>query len=170
MVVLAILSETERYGYEISKIIKSRHIRFGEHIPLSSIYAILTRLFRRGLLTSRETVQSGRPPRRLYGISPGGRLELESSLLQALLRSDQILGNFELIVTVWPILSNQEREKLLAAYYKYLNEKLVAFKDLAGREINPISAAYYERPLALIRAEVEWLKDFSSRNGIEIMD
>jgi len=168
LIILTVLSETERYGYEIDKIIKSRQLHSGNNIALSSIYAVLTRLFRQGLLTSRETARSGKPPRKLYGISPNGLTVLESALTKALLSKDRILGKFELIVTVWPILSNDRRKELLTAYLNHLNEKFVRFEGLVRQEINPISAAYFERPMAAIKAEIEWLKHFSSRNGIEI--
>ncbi|MEE9554330.1 MAG: PadR family transcriptional regulator [candidate division Zixibacteria bacterium] len=168
LTILAILSETERYGYEIDKLIAARKIKPSWKIALSSIYAVLSRLLNRGLITSREVVQSGRPSRKLFAISYSGRVELEAALSGALMPNDRLLGQFELILLVWPILSQDKRNELLLSYYNWLSEKQVVLAENARREINPLSAAYFERPLATIRAEIAWLKEFSSKNGIQL--
>jgi len=170
LIILAILSETERYGFEIDKIIKNRHINLWNQVALSSIYAVLRRLADRGLVTAREVSQSSRPPRKLYAMSAAGRIELENSLEEALISTDRLLGRFEVILIVWPILTDDKKRRLLLSYQRKLKEKLISLADQIEREINPISAAQLERPRASIRAELEWLNAFSVKFGFETIE
>lgn len=168
LTILAILSETERYGYEMDKLIVGRSLKTSGKIALSSIYAVLNRLLKKGLIMSREVTQSGRPPRRLFALSYSGRAELEDALSRALMPSDDLLGQFELILLVWPLLSQDRKKELLGSYHKWLGDKTIILQDAVRREINPVSAAFYDRPLAILKAEIDWLSEFSSKNGIQL--
>jgi PadR family transcriptional regulator PadR len=65
--VLALLSEGDRYGYEISE-------RLGERIGLagSTVYPILRRLEADGLLTSYLGAPQGGAPRKYYALTGAG--------------------------------------------------------------------------------------------------
>ncbi len=167
LTILAILSETERYGYETDKLIAERGLKTSGKIALSSIYAVLNRLLKKGLISSREVTQSGRPPRKLFAISYSGRVELEDALFKALMPEDDLLGQFELILLVWPLLSQDRKKELLGSYHKWLGDKTIILRDAVSREINPVAAAFYDRPLAILKAEIDWLSEFSSKNGIQ---
>ena len=168
LTILAILSETERYGYEIDKIISDRKLQYSGGIALSSIYAVLNRLSNKGLLTSREVVRSGRPPRKLFAISYSGRQELQVSLAAALTPQDRVLGHFELILLIWAQLSDDRRKELLSIYHNWLTAKGAELSELFSAEINPVSGAFIERPLTIIKAELDWLTRFSEKNGIRL--
>ena len=170
IVILAILSETERYGYEIDKILGKRQIRLWEKIASSSIYAVLNRLYRRGLAERREVGQSGRPPRKLYSISESGRAELESAIFESILAEDRVIGRFEIILLVWPMLSSEKRDRMLSSYMAVLKGRENLYRKEVEQEINPISAALFERPLGTVMAEIAWLKEFAQKNGVSISD
>lgn len=170
MVILAILSETERYGYEIDKILANRQIRAWGNIAPSSIYAVLNRLRRKGLAGSREVGQSGRPPRKLYSISESGRAALESDLFESILDQDRVIGRFEIILLVWPMLSSEKRNKLLSSYMTLLKTREEFYRKEAGQRINPVSAALFERPHGTVMAEIGWLKEFAQKNGVLLSD
>lgn len=168
LTILAILSETERYGYEMDKLIAERSSKTSGKIALSSIYAVSNRLLKKGLITSREVTQRGRPPRRLFALSYSGRTELEDALSGALMPGDGLLGQFELILLVWPLLSQDKKKELLGSYHKWLENKTIILQDTVRQEINPVSAAFYDRPLAILKAEIDWLSQFSAKNGIQL--
>lgn len=170
IVILAILSETERYGYEIDKILIKRQIRPWSNIAPSSIYAVLSRLHRKGLAGSREVSQSGRPPRKLYSISEFGRAVLESALFESILDEGRVIGRFEIILLAWPMLSSEKRNKLLSSYMALLKTRVKFYRKEAEQEINPISAALFERPLRTVMAEIGWLKEFAQENGVLLSD
>jgi DNA-binding PadR family transcriptional regulator len=169
-VILAILSETDRYGYEIDKILTQRQIRPWGDIAVSSIYAVLRRLHRKGLVESREVSQSGRPPRKLYSISDSGRVVLESNIFESILDEERLIGRFEIVLLVWPMLFSENRNELLSSYMALLRTREEFYRQEAGQTINPISAALFERPLRTVMAEIGWLKEFAQKNGVLLID
>ena len=77
MLVLALLEDRPRHGYEIAKLIEQRSggaVRF--HV--ASLYPLLYRLERRGLLQGRWVEKSGQRRRRYYRLTPAGRKVLAS--------------------------------------------------------------------------------------------
>ena len=75
MLVLAIIDERQRHGYEIAQLIEQRsngEIRF--RIP--SLYPLLYRLERRGLVEGRWVEKAGERRRRFYRLTPDGRRAL----------------------------------------------------------------------------------------------
>jgi len=72
LLVLALLEQQERYGYEISRLINDRSggaITF--HV--TSLYPTLYRLERKGLIEGRWVEKAGQRRRRSYRLTPGGR-------------------------------------------------------------------------------------------------
>ena len=75
MLILALVEERPRHGYEIAQLIAQRsngEIRF--QIP--SLYPPLYRLERRGLVEGRWVEKVGERRRRFYRITPAGRKAL----------------------------------------------------------------------------------------------
>lgn len=72
LLILALLEERRRHGYEIGRLIAERsrgEIRF--HV--ASLYPTLYRLERRGLITGRWVEQAGVRRRRYYRLTAAGR-------------------------------------------------------------------------------------------------
>ena len=83
MLVLALLEERERHGYEIGKLIDERSdgtITF--HV--TSLYPTLYRLEAKGMIDGRWVEKAGQRRRRYYRLTPGGRgvLERQRSIWQ----------------------------------------------------------------------------------------
>jgi transcriptional regulator len=72
MLVLALLEDRQRHGYEIAKLIEARS---GGAIVFqaASLYPILYRLERRGVLEGRWVEKAGERRRRFYRLTPAGR-------------------------------------------------------------------------------------------------
>jgi PadR family transcriptional regulator len=79
LLILALVEARPRHGYEISKLIEQRSggaVRF--HV--ASLYPLLYRLERRGLLQGRWVEKAGQRRRRYYRLTPAGRKVLASQL------------------------------------------------------------------------------------------
>jgi DNA-binding PadR family transcriptional regulator len=75
MLVLALIEERQRHGYEIAQLIAQRSngaIRF----QAPSLYPLLYKLERRGLVEGRWVERAGERRRRFYRITPEGRRAL----------------------------------------------------------------------------------------------
>jgi transcriptional regulator len=72
LLVLSLLEQRTRHGYEIGKLIDQRS--GGKlHFRIGSLYPILCRLEERGLLTSRWVERAGERRRRYYKLTAAGR-------------------------------------------------------------------------------------------------
>ena len=76
MLVLALLEDRQRHGYEIAKVIETRS---GGAITFqaASLYPILYRLEKRGLIEGRWVEEAGKRRRRFYRLTAAGRDVLE---------------------------------------------------------------------------------------------
>ncbi len=88
---LALLANEERYGYQIAQgLTESGGLAVGE----GTIYPLLSRMQREGLVESRWRESPAGPPRKYYHLTPAGReaFEAQASTWEALTRSvDAIL-------------------------------------------------------------------------------
>ncbi len=167
IIILAILLETERYGYEIDKIIESRGIRKWNNIALSSIYVVLNRLTAFGLVSSRRVEQGGRPSRKLFSITENGRIGLEAEIEESLAQNGGLTGKFDMALLVWPFLSSERRSAMVTGYLDRLRVKEADYQARLKGEMAWVSAASAERSLFIVRSEIEWLLSFAVRNGVK---
>ncbi|MEM1247234.1 MAG: PadR family transcriptional regulator [Acidobacteriota bacterium] len=72
LLVLALVSERQRHGYEIAKLIEGRS--GGALVfQVASLYPLLYRLEKKGLIRGRWVEKAGERRRRFYGLTPEGR-------------------------------------------------------------------------------------------------
>ena len=77
MLVLSLVAERERHGYELGKLIAERSAGALQYDP-ASLYPLLYRLERRGLLEGRWVERAGERRRRFYRLTKAGRKELRA--------------------------------------------------------------------------------------------
>jgi PadR family transcriptional regulator, regulatory protein PadR len=76
---LAVMAEGPAYGYEMTKRLRARGLAtVGE----GSIYPLLARLEREGLVETERAASNGGPPRKYYRPSRAGRRALESGIAE----------------------------------------------------------------------------------------
>ena len=77
LLVLALLDERERHGYELARLIDERS---GGEITfhVASLYPLLYGLERRGLIVGRWVEKAGARRRRFYRLTPAGRRMLKA--------------------------------------------------------------------------------------------
>ncbi len=81
VVVLALLAEKPRYGYEIDGEIKARGINQWGRIAFSSIYYLLGKLEKQGYVTFHHHKEGKYPTRKVYSLTESGRSFLKEGLL-----------------------------------------------------------------------------------------
>jgi PadR family transcriptional regulator PadR len=75
---LAVIGEGPAYGYEMTKRLRARGMSI---VGEGSIYPLLGRLERDGLVeTRREASNGGGPPRKYYNLSSNGKQSLETGV------------------------------------------------------------------------------------------
>jgi len=77
LLVLALLDERRRHGYEIAKLIEERS-GGALSFRVASLYPLLYRLEKRGLIRGRWVEEPGERRRRFYSLTPLGKRTLEA--------------------------------------------------------------------------------------------
>jgi PadR family transcriptional regulator len=94
LLILALLEENDRHGYEIGKLIEERSGR-RLHFRIGSLYPVLKSLEEKGLIKGRWVESGGGPRRRYYHLSAKGKtfLKHERDTWEAYVASvNQIIG------------------------------------------------------------------------------
>jgi PadR family transcriptional regulator, regulatory protein PadR len=74
---LAVMAEEPVYGYELTKQLRSRGL---STVAEGSVYPLLGRLEREGLVETSQQASNGGPPRKYYRPSVAGRQALEAGI------------------------------------------------------------------------------------------
>jgi len=79
---LAILYQADATGYKIRKLSTEGEYAYFVEASFGSIYPALARLEEEGLVTSRVEAQKGKPDKKMYSITGGGREAFINSLFE----------------------------------------------------------------------------------------
>jgi transcriptional regulator len=77
LMILALLEERERHGYELARLIGERS-QGAINFHVASLYPTLYKMEEKGLLDGRWVEKAGQRRRRYYRITPAGRKALKS--------------------------------------------------------------------------------------------
>ena len=84
---LAVIDEGPAYGYEMTKRLRARGMSI---VGEGSIYPLLGRLERDGLVATRREASNGGPPRKYYSLSSEGKQSLETGVAEWMTARDAI--------------------------------------------------------------------------------
>ena len=93
---LAVMSEGPAYGYEMTKRLRARGL---STVGEGSIYPLLARLERDGLVETRRAASNGGPPRKYYSLSQTGEGALEAGRREWQMARDAVDGVLGLVTT-----------------------------------------------------------------------
>ena len=86
---LAVMGEGPAYGYEMTKRLGGRGLSI---VGEGSIYPLLGRLERDGLVQTHRAASNGGPPRKYYSLSPAGQTALDDGVKVWQLTRDAVDG------------------------------------------------------------------------------
>jgi len=166
--VLGLICQAPRYGYELEKLIEERGMRNWTEIGFSSIYYVLKRLEKGGLVQGKiDPGVEGRPARKTYKVTEKGRGAMVKKMRTVLSERMKSKDPFDLGIAYYGVLGPEEFGECLDAYLIVVDERI---RMLEGRieEMREKKAPYhvialFERPLAHEKAEREWVSAFRER-------
>src|SRR5271154_4623447 len=91
---LAVIDDGPAYGYEMTKRLRARGMSI---VGEGSIYPLLGRLERDGLVETRRQASNGGPPRKYYSLSSEGARALEAGINEWTSARDAIDGALDLV-------------------------------------------------------------------------
>lgn len=165
LAILSLVCEQPRHGYEIEQVIEGRGMREWTEIGFSSIYYLLKKLERAGLVAGRSAPAARGPSRRVYRATSAGRATLQAEALKALALPGRRASELQLGLACFPLLTPREALPALEQHRRELQARL---KEVRRRwqEQKPVPyfvEAMFEHALAMGGAELQWLAVFIHR-------
>lgn len=165
LAILALLGEEAMHPYRMQQLLNER----GKYEVINirqraSIYQVIERLVRSGLISVRETVRvENRPERTIYEITGAGREVLMGWMREILSAPARQFPEFPAAVSFLPLLSPEETLGLLDARASALGQELGrldgVIREAAG--VPRLFLLEMEYLRALVVAELEWVRSVS---------
>ena len=165
LAVLSLLAEQPRHGYEIEAVIEARGMRQWTEIGFSSIYYLLKKLDKAGLIEGRMVETGQGPARKVYRLTSEGEAALRAGVIDALSVPRQCYPPIQLGLANLPGLSTAEAVDALGAYRARLAQHLAQARGNRARQ-QPLPyfvEAMFDYSVIMIRAELEWVEGFVAR-------
>jgi len=165
LAILSLIAEQPRHGYEIEQVIEERGMREWTEIGFSSIYYLLKKLGRDGLIEGHLEEAERGPARKVYQTTPAGREALHTGVLDALSVPRRCYLPLQLGLANLPGISPAEALAALRQYRDTLVARLehVQVRWESQRPLPYFIDAMFDHSVTMIQAELEWVTQFISQ-------
>jgi DNA-binding PadR family transcriptional regulator len=168
LVILGILSEQPRHGYELRQEVERRLYATFINLSGGSLYYNLGQLERAGYVEKARIEQKGRyPTRQVYQITPTGREYLKTELRRLLLDTDareKVFDPLNAALAFWQPWDINELREALTIQLQWARKRAEWITQQRaywrGQDIAIPQAKIIEHGLVHIEAEVVWLEEF----------
>lgn len=163
LAILSLIAEKPRHGYDIERVIEARGMRDWTEIGFSSIYYLLNKLEKDGLILSQLQKPKGKgPARKVFQITQRGRQTQIEGALSALSTPQSGSFPFLLGLSNYPLLSREQSLLALKEYANQINTRLDQILERAEeqRPLPNFVEAMFEYSLVLAKAELDWVQNF----------
>jgi DNA-binding PadR family transcriptional regulator len=165
--ILGLLCERPQYGYDLDRTIDERGMRNWTQIGFSSIYYVLKRLEKGGLISSELETVEGKPSRRNYTITGSGLEAMREKIVNVLSNCPKLISPFDLGLANLDLLTGPEAIECLREHMESL-EKRTEFLNRSIAESRSRNDRYritlmFELPLAQLKAERECIERLIDR-------
>ena len=156
---LALLAKEPAHGYEL----KSQLERiFGEAYPspnIGQIYLTLQRLERAGLIRSQDVVQTARPNKRVYDLTPAGR-EAVTAWLESPSDGPRVRDDFFMKLALGPQAGDVDRLGLINRQRRHYLAQMRELSSLVtdGAEEDKVARLLAEGAMLHVQADLDWLE------------
>jgi DNA-binding PadR family transcriptional regulator len=159
LLVLGLVAEMPRHGYELERVIEQRSMREWTQIGFSSIYFVLGRLEGRKLISARRSAGTNTKARKIYSATRAGRKALKAQTLDTLSTIRPPYSSVLLGMVNWPTLDRDEALDALQARRTALEGERQRLRDLqaAQQPLPDHVEALFEHSVGQLRAEAAWV-------------
>ena len=159
LLLLGLVAEMPRHGYELEQVIEERGMREWTRIGFSSIYFVLGRLEERKLVSTGSARGRGATARKSYRVTAAGRRALVAGTLDALRTPRPTASSALLGMINWSALEREEALAALAARSVALDAELARLEAIrAERQPLPdFVEALFDHATGLLEAEAAWV-------------
>ena len=161
LLLLGLVAEMPRHGYELDGVIEQRGMREWTQIGFSSIYFVLGRLQELGLVTAKKPARAkaNTKARKVYSVTPAGRRTLAAQTIAALREVRPAYSSVLLGMINWSALERGRALEALAARNRAIEAELARLGAIQVEQ-QPLPdhvEALFEFSLGQLRAEASWV-------------
>ncbi len=161
LAILGLLSEGEKYGYQIHQQIADRRMDVWAKISISSIYNTLNKLGDRGMVSARKMKVGKTPERNIYRITPEGKRMLADLVEKFMAKRGMGEYPFGLGVAFMYALPKERARRLLSERIDRLGKELGSFDEhlRERKDSMPLHWAFlYRNGRRHVETELEWCR------------
>src|SRR5262245_880854 len=157
LLVLGLVAEMPRHGYQLAQEIEQRGMREWTPIGFSSIYFLLGKLEEKRLVRSKEPARA--KAKKVYSITPAGRKALVSQTLTSLSTYRPTYSPVWLGMRHWPVLEKDEALNALRARAEAITAELMRLRDIQieRQPLPDFVEALFDYSLGQLKSEEEWI-------------
>jgi DNA-binding PadR family transcriptional regulator len=162
LAILSLIAGQPRHGYEIEQVIEGRGMREWTEVGFSSIYYLLKKLERGGLVVGQLQEAERGPARKVYRLTPDGREALRAGVLDALSVPRRCYPPLQLGLANLPGIPPAEALAALRQYRDGLAARLehVQARRESQRPLPYFVDAMFDHSVTMIEAELDWINQF----------
>jgi DNA-binding PadR family transcriptional regulator len=160
--VLGLLCERPQYAYDLDRTIEERGMRNWTQIGFSSIYYVLKRMEKSGLVQGVLEPTEGKPSRRNYTVTEQGRAAMKEKVIDVLSGCPKLISPFDLGMANIDALTPDEAIGCLSSHIDALDERARFLErgiaESMGRGDPYHVTVLFEIPLVQLEAERELIE------------
>lgn len=161
LLLLGLVAEMPRHGYELDQVIQQRCMREWTQIGFSSVYFVLGKLQKLKLVKAKKPADANvsAKAKKDYSITPRGRRELAAQTIAALREVRPTYSSVLLGMINWPVLNREQALEALQARSKSIETELARLSAIQVEQ-QPLPdhvEVLFEYSLSQLRAEAEWI-------------
>jgi DNA-binding PadR family transcriptional regulator len=157
LLVLGLVAEMPRHGYELEQTLIGRGMREWTQIGFSSIYFVLGQLEKKGLVVAGK--QASAKAKKSFSITEAGRRALVRETLAAFATIRSSFSPLLMGLLHWPVLSRDEALGALQKRGELIQQELARLESIQFDQ-QPLPDhvdALFDYSLHQLRAESEWI-------------
>jgi DNA-binding PadR family transcriptional regulator len=155
---LALLAKEPAHGYELKSHLEQI---FGEAYPppnVGQIYLTLQRLERAGLVCSQDVVQTARPNKRVYELTPAGR-EAVTAWLEEPSAGPRVRDDFFVKLVLGPLAGVTDRLGMINRQRRHYLTQMRGLSRLAANAgAGTMARLHIEGAMLHLQADLDWLQ------------
>lgn len=162
LVILSLVAEKPRHGYDIETTIEARGMREWTEIGFSSIYYILKKLEKSGYVESEMVASERGSGKKVFKATGEGYRALHDGILSALSNPQNTGTSFLMGLANLPVLSTDEIKMALKSYRDQLQERYITVEKTLKIQspMPPFVEAMFSYSLTMLEAEIGWVSEY----------
>ena len=162
LLVLGLVAEMPRHGYQLDQVIEQRGMREWTRVGFSSIYFVLGKLEGMKLVTARKskgTIGHAKA-RKVYSVTKAGRRTLVDQTIAAIREVRPVYSSLLLGMINWSALQKEHALEALRVRHEAINAEIARLSaiQVAQQPLPDHVEALFDYSIGQLKAEAEWAR------------